>query len=185
MLSKPSQFLSLTLVAAILLTGLCQSTQVKAASKSDPTVKSTEERAVKVSPRLARDTHQSDERVTVIVELNDSRGGHFNSFLKRNGVHLEREMKKLRTFAIEMPFSLVPELSAFPEVFHVSANERVSPVGHVTTMTGADAGRVEAAADGRGTIDGSGVGIAILDSGIDPNHTVLVLRWSIEDRRQC
>src|ERR1044072_5463476 len=161
MMSKSSQFLSLTLVVAILVTSLGQLTQVKAASKADPTVKSAEKKAVKVSPRLARGTHQSDEWVTVIVELNNFRSGQFNSFLKRNGVRLEREMKKLRTFSIKVPFSLVPELAAFPEVFHVSANAPVTPVGHVSTTTGTDAGRTEAATAGRGTMDGPGGGRAM------------------------
>src|SRR6185437_13017589 len=42
--------------------------------------------------------------------------------------------------------------------------------GHVANTTGAVAGQAAATAAGRGLIDGTGVGIAILDSGIDVNH---------------
>ena len=42
--------------------------------------------------------------------------------------------------------------------------------GHLTTTSGADAAKAAALAAGRGVIDGSGIGVAVMDSGIDANH---------------
>src|SRR6185503_13926961 len=69
-----------------------------------------------------------------------------------------------------LPFQMVTELASFPEISYVSANESLNASGHVTATTGAIAGQAAASASGRGMIDGSGIGIAILDSGIDINH---------------
>src|SRR5207237_1153231 len=79
-----------------------------------------------------------------------------------------RELNRSRILSITLPFNKVAELSSFSEVFHVSTNDAISPVGHVTATTGTDAAR--AAASGTGTADGTGIGIAIVDSGIDTNH---------------
>ena len=127
-------------------------------------------RGVKVSPLLKPGKRVPQERVVVIVELEGRISGQLNAFLNRNDVHLRRKMEMLNTFSLTLPFGLVPELASFPEVLHVSADEVVKATGHVSATSGADAGRQNASNAGFGSIDGSGVGIAILDSGIDANH---------------
>ena len=79
-------------------------------------------------------------------------------------------MKRLGTFSLSLPLEMIDELASFPEVSYVSSNEVVQTFGHVSTTTGAEAGKATALAAGRGVIDGSGIGVAILDSGIDANH---------------
>jgi len=159
--------LSLALVLAISLTTLCYTQQVAANSESNPSFAKSEE-APKLSPRLRPGKRAQVERVSVILELNGAPSKDLRAFLRQDRVHLRRELKKSYVFSIDLPFNKVAELSSFPEVFHISTNDPVSPVGHVTATTGTDAGR--AAASGSGTVDGGGIGIAILDSGIDTNH---------------
>src|SRR6185369_3786528 len=127
-------------------------------------------KAVKVSPLLQPGQHAQEDQVPVIVELVGGISGQLNAFLNRNDVHLRRKMDKLNTLSLTLPFRMVPELASFPEVLHVSSNEIVTVSGHVSATTGADAGRLHASNSGYGTIDGTGVGLAILDSGIDVNH---------------
>src|SRR5215207_4530987 len=124
----------------------------------------------KVSPLLKTDRHNADQIVTVIVTLNAPKSGLLNAFTQRARVQQRREMKKLGTFSLSLPLGMVAELASFPEISYVSSNEVVHSFGHVSTTTGAEAGKATALAAGRGAIDGSGIGIAILDSGIDANH---------------
>ncbi len=130
----------------------------------------SQQTAHKVSPLLKGNKHKPDETVTLIVTLGATRSARLNAFLSQNGVRHRREMKSLGYFSLALPFRMVNELAAFPEVVYLSSNEKVSASGHVTETTGASAGQAAAVASGRGTIDGSGIRIAILDSGIDINH---------------
>ncbi|HVI71982.1 MAG TPA: S8 family serine peptidase, partial [Pyrinomonadaceae bacterium] len=129
----------------------------------------SESQSNKISPLLKGNT-AADETMTVVVTLNGPTSGGLNGFMNRNGVRLRREMKALHSFSVSLPSRLIPDLASFPEVDHVSANSTVVGFGHAATTTGAAAGQAAASAAGRGTIDGAGVGIAILDSGIDVNH---------------
>ncbi|HEX2268078.1 MAG TPA: S8 family serine peptidase, partial [Pyrinomonadaceae bacterium] len=124
--------------------------------------------APKISPRLKPGKHRRDDQVSVILELNSAPSPSLGAFLKQNGVQLRRQLKKSHIFSVSLPFHKVAELSSYPEVFHISTNEPVNPAGHVTATTGADAAR--AATAGVSTTDGAGIGIAIVDSGIDTNH---------------
>ena len=161
--------LSLALVFVLALTSLCYQQRVEASSQPAQTPGAEKfEDVPKISPLLRPGRHGRDERVSVILELNGRPGPGLGAFLKQNSVVLRRELKKSPVLSITLPFHRVAELASFPEVFHISTNEPVSPLGHMTSTTGADAGR--AAVSGSGPIDGAGVGIAILDSGIDIGH---------------
>ena len=141
--------LSLALVVAITLTSLCYQQQVEATSQIEQTPSFTKfEDAPKVSPLLKPGKHGRDERVSVILELNSPAGRSLGAFLKQDGIRLRRELNRSRILSITLPFNKVAELSSFSEVFHVSTNDAISPVGHVTATTGTDAAR--AAASGTG-----------------------------------
>jgi subtilisin family serine protease len=166
---KNAKRLSIALVVALLvnLNFLTFAHIVNAA----PAGKASKPRkAEKISSRLKSDAHTPDEKVTVLVALNGPVSGRLNAFLNRNGVKRRREMKKMSSNSVNLPFRSVAELASFPEVFHVASNENVISLGHVTTTTGGEPGQTAAANAGRGSIDGSGMSIAILDSGIDVNH---------------
>ena len=129
----------------------------------------SESQSNKVSP-LLKGNRQADEPVTIIVTLNGPTSGGLNGFMQRYGVRLRKDMKALRSFSLSLPFGMIAELASFPEVDHISSNDLVVGFGHAANTTGAVAGQAAATAAGRGLIDGAGVGIAILDSGIDVNH---------------
>src|SRR4029434_1763891 len=84
-----------------------------------------------------------------------------------------RRKATLRQFnarIVDLPAKSVDELASRPDVDFISLDRQNYSFGHVTTTTGAEAARQTANPNQTG-LDGSGVGIAILDSGIDVTHT--------------
>ncbi|HEX8145155.1 MAG TPA: hypothetical protein VF553_21495, partial [Pyrinomonadaceae bacterium] len=109
------------------------------------------------------------DRLDCILQLNAKPSGRLNALLNRNGVRLRAHFSAFNSYAIDLPASAVAELASFGEVEYVSLNSRVESFGHISTTTGADAVRSIAGTTTSG-LDGTGIGIAILDSGIDSSH---------------
>ena len=107
--------------------------------------------------------------VKVILQLDGKPTGQLNALLSSNGVKIKKQFANLDSFALELPLNVVNALSQFPEVGLVSVDSEVMTLGgHVAHTTGADNVRAMSA---DGALDGSGIGIAILDSGIFGGHT--------------
>ncbi len=114
----------------------------------------------------------SDSMVKVILQLNDKPTGQLNALLASNGVKIKKHFDNLNSFALELPANVVDVLSTFPEVAFISVDSEVRTLGgHVAHTSGADNVRSMSA---DGALDGSGVGIAIIDSGIYGAHTSFV-----------
>src|SRR5206468_5102635 len=95
--------------------------------------------------------------------------------LRRNGIRVRQVFRNFEARAIELPASVVEELAAFDEVSYISEDSEVKTLGHVSATTGADAVRQQTKTGLLGTttnytLDGSGIGMAVLDSGIDTTH---------------
>src|SRR5215216_335843 len=82
-------------------------------------------------------------------------------------------IRKFRNFAVRvatLPAQAAVNLAGRSDVSYVSMNRDVQSMGHVSRTTGADQARTPI--DPNGTaLDGTGIGIAILDSGIDTGHS--------------
>ena len=86
-----------------------------------------------------------------------------------NGVKIRKHFNNLNSFALELPTRVVDALSTFPEVAFISLDSEVRTLGgHVAHTSGADNVRSMSA---DGALDGNGIGIAIVDSGIYGAHT--------------
>src|SRR2546421_11892200 len=124
----------------------------------------------KVSPDLQGKSAGSS-LVRVILQLNGKPTGQLNALLNRNGVHVRASFSNFNAQAVELPANVVDELASFSEVAYVSVDRQTQSLGHVSLTTGADAVRRQTGfLGGSYTLDGTGVGIAILDSGIDAQH---------------
>src|ERR1041385_524232 len=81
-------------------------------------------------------------------------------------------IRKFKNFAVRvatLPAQAAVNLATRSDVSYVSLNRDVLPMGHLSSTTGAD--QVRSSNEGSGTpLDGTGIGIAILDSGIDTDH---------------
>ncbi|HEX8292988.1 MAG TPA: S8 family serine peptidase, partial [Pyrinomonadaceae bacterium] len=105
----------------------------------------------------------------VVVRLEGKMSGGLNSLLSRHGAHVRRELKGLGMAVVELPLSAVDELASFEEVSFVSADAETEVLGHVSKTTGTDAAAAQTySAVAR--LDGTGVGIAVVDSGIYDQH---------------
>jgi subtilisin family serine protease len=156
-------------IIATLLIALVHLTLAEVA-QAERSVASATSRASKISVLLKRSGQRPDETISVIVTLNGARTELLNAFFKQNGVRLRRDFKNLGSFSLSLPYSRLAQLASFPEISSISSNEVVFSLGHVSSTTGADVGRDAAFTAGHGVIDGSGIGIAVLDSGISADH---------------
>src|SRR5687767_10971823 len=161
--------LALTLAAA-----LCP---LMPASRAQTTTgEEVEKRALKVSGEIGEYLRKTGStRVTVIIQINGPVSQSLVSYLTRVGVRLKGQYTLLGSYAVEVPATLVPGLANFPEIRSVSRDRETISTGHVTATTGADAVRAQKPGRGRAAqkLDGAGVGIAVLDSGIYSEHVSL------------
>src|SRR5436305_508469 len=141
------------------------------------------EKSAKVSSDLLAKAHgsKSSDVVPVIIQLNASMSGGLNALLDKNGVHgAKKILKNLNVQVIDMPASLVDTVAAFDEVSYISLDRETRTLGHVTTTTGANLVRTQTTTTQTTTaplgntttttLDGTGIGLAVLDSGMDTNH---------------
>ncbi|MDT5261216.1 MAG: serine protease AprX, partial [Acidobacteriota bacterium] len=114
-------------------------------------------------------SHGDTETVQVILQLNGKMSGGLNSLLNRNGVHVRKELQNLGMTVVELPPDAVEELGSFDEVSYVSLDQQTEVLGHVTRTTGIDAAIAQPYSS-ISQLNGTGVGIAIIDSGIYDAH---------------
>src|SRR5215203_5353416 len=111
----------------------------------------------------------NDSTVKVILQLNSKPSGQLNALLSANGVKIRRHFDNLNSFALELPGRVVNALCNFPEVAFIAYDSQIMTLGgHVAHTTGVDNVRSMSA---DGVLDGNGIGIAIVDSGIYGAHT--------------
>ncbi|HEX8145673.1 MAG TPA: S8 family peptidase [Pyrinomonadaceae bacterium] len=135
------------------------------------------EPADRVSPELlelARDPEQAGRRVRVIVQERAGLDALLASALGREAKTRGR-FDTLGARVVELPARLVERLSEQKGVRFVSLDRETTGFGHVTRTTGTDDVRETAGTNVNG-LDGTGVGIAVLDSGIDTGHTTFLDR---------
>src|SRR6266446_3103782 len=130
-------------------------------------------KAAKASSDLLAKTHgaKKSDVVPVILQLNAPMSGGLNALLNQNGVHGAKQVfKQLNAQAIDMPAAIVDDVAAFDEVSYISFDRPTVSMGQHSATTGADAVRTTSGINVTG-LDGTGIGIAILDSGIYKDHT--------------
>ncbi len=125
----------------------------------------------KISPNLQNklaETSDADS-IRVILQLKSPARGGLNALLNRNGINVRGRYDGLGMIAVELPPSVLSELSSFSEVLSISNDDDLEALGHITNTTGAEQMRNTPVSVGT-KLDGSGVGIVIMDSGLDAGH---------------
>jgi len=115
------------------------------------------------------------DMVRVIVQRTAAWDSAAESELQNAGGINDHQFQNFPLRIITLPAQAALALSTRSDVAYVSVNREVRTLGHVSLTTGADAVRAANGVTVSG-LDGTGIGIAVLDSGIDPTHTAFVDR---------
>jgi serine protease AprX len=167
-LSATKRFISLVLLFSLclctaggaraqLLSGLTQTTQ-------------TLTQTLKVSPDLLQlvANTPATQRVPIVVQSNGLWGLTLNLLLHTLGARTTRTYHNFNARALDIPAGNILLLATSSLVSFVSADRPVLLLGHLSATTGADAVREESGTST--TLDGTGIGIAVIDSGIYAGH---------------
>jgi serine protease AprX len=173
-MSRPQVFNRLVTLAVLL--SLCSAlfvyppTKVQAANNAAKSAVTSS----KISPDLRQLilSGQGDKRVKVIVQQMEetSGGGLLGGLLNTVGGLLEGVLSLLNIRIVDVQVNDVELLATDPNVSYISLDTAVRSSGHLTTTTGTQQVRVQKTLLGTNNLDGSGVTIAVLDSGIDKGH---------------
>lgn len=120
---------------------------------------------------MGRDT-TGNERADVILQAKDAENPVFRRIMADNNVRLTERIGESDTLAVNLLLRAVEALAQSGAVNYMSPDRAVKTLGHLENTTGAAATRAQTATAGRAafTLDGTGVGIAVLDSGLLANH---------------
>jgi hypothetical protein len=159
----------LALFLAIVITPLLPST--------DSTFAQSQSTTVKISQELLQLAQSAggQQRARVIVQLNSTSG--IDSLLVAVGATVTRQLRRLNMRAVELPLPALEELASRKEIRFISPDRPISTFGHIETTTGTAAVREQTTTllglvPTTTVFDGHGIGIAIVDSGIDSRHQV-------------
>ncbi len=143
------------------------------ASKSEAGKNADDYVGDKVSPdlRQALENSNGTDRVTVILQVADINSGKLNSLFRRYDVKVVSRLPQLGALTVELPVKAAEELAANAETRYLSLNNETHTLGysHVENTTGAINIRT-GVLPGSTKLDGTGVGIAIIDSGVWKDH---------------
>jgi serine protease AprX len=132
------------------------------------------EKTQKISPDLRDEEYRaksSDESISVILQFKGPVSEALTALLSRSGVKVTNQFSKLNTIAVDLPASVINELAYFDEVSYASPDSEIKVLGHINNTTGADLVRAQSNASGSSyTLNGTGIGIAVVDSGMFSGH---------------
>src|SRR5262249_16706011 len=115
------------------------------------------------------DRGRGDDLVRVIIQPAGEWNPALESTVQDSGGRDVRQFPNFRLRVVTMCGKAAAALATREDIGYVSLNREVRSLGHVSLTTGADAVRSWNCSSSVG-FDGAGIGIAVLDSGIDPDH---------------
>ncbi|HEY3579577.1 MAG TPA: S8 family serine peptidase, partial [Pyrinomonadaceae bacterium] len=171
-MSRP-QVLKRLVTLAVLLS-LCSALTVSTNTKVHAATSATTTNlaSTKISPDLQELilSGQGDQRVKVIVQSVPTTSSLLGGLLNTVGGLLVNVLSALNIRIVDVTANDVQVLASDPSVSYISLDAPVRSSGHLVTTTGTQQIRVQKTLLGTNNLDGSGVTIAVLDSGIDKNH---------------
>jgi len=102
-------------------------------------------------------------RVKAILQVNDPNSATLRQQLSQYGVNIEAQLPRFGALAVDMPTTAIEKLSSNGGTNYLSLDRSVGGLGHVEETTGDEAMLSQ---PGNAALDGSSIGVAVLDSGI-------------------
>ncbi|MDT5294196.1 MAG: serine protease AprX, partial [Acidobacteriota bacterium] len=173
-----ASFLSLLALLSLVCTGVAPGGVSRAGLKLMRADAPTSSRARREEPadrissdllEVARDPAARGRRIRVILQEGDGAGAALAALLRGREVKTRGRFDTLGTRVLELPAQLVERLSEQKGVRFVSLDRETISFGHVSRTTGTDDVRTTVGTNVSG-LDGAGIAIAVLDSGIDTDH---------------
>lgn len=156
-----------TLLPLILL--LCTSVSLLAQTPTK-----TDKIAPDVRERIQH-ARTSTEPVRVVMQLKGNPSLELAKTIGGKDIKGKKLFRNLNAYLLEVPADKVEQLATYAEVHYVAGDNPFRSLGHLTTTTGADVTTVSGSARTNSTTGkGEGIGIAILDSGIQTNHRMFM-----------
>src|SRR5262252_9571233 len=115
------------------------------------------------------DRGRGDDLVRVIIQPANPADRTLESTIRNSGGRNQRQFRNFHLRTVTIPARAALALAKRNDIAYVALNREVRTLGHVSATTGADAVRTWNCTNSLG-YDGAGMGIAVLDSGIDTNH---------------
>ena len=111
-------------------------------------------------------------RVDVILQARDADNAALRAMMADGSARVIDRIGRTDTLLVNLPLSALSTLSTSGLINYASPNRPTTVTGHVESTTGLTLMRSQPASGDRPayTLDGSGVGIAVLDSGIYAGH---------------
>lgn len=112
------------------------------------------------------------KRIDVILQSKDADNAALRSFMAEHNVRLQDRIGSSNTLVVNMPLKAAEALAQSGLVNYMSPDREMTMSGHVEDTTGATTVRSQTANGTRAayTLDGTGIGVAIVDSGIYAAH---------------
>ncbi|HSF23302.1 MAG TPA: S8 family peptidase, partial [Blastocatellia bacterium] len=114
----------------------------------------------------------SSGTVDVIIQTSSKPSKKFLRELSKKGGLVLSGYNNVNAVAAQVPVHQIGDIASQPGVNYVSLDRPTQAMGHLETTTGANLARGYGTVS-TGVIDGSGIGIAVLDSGMYANHDSL------------
>jgi serine protease AprX len=133
------------------------------------------------NPKLADDLvtgdwarYESDSnKVPVIIQTPAAPSSSLKQNITANGGAVKKQFTNFNMLAVTLPQGALQAMAGRSDVSFISYDRMAQAKGHLETTTGADQARSYGTAQ-TGALDGTGIGIAILDSGLDLGHVAFV-----------
>lgn len=118
----------------------------------------------KLSPDLA--SKKGSEQVDVIVQFNQKPTAALHRKVLSRGGSMKKELRLIRSGAYRVPGSKLAELDADPDVVHVSPDRPLKSTAAITQVLDYHNETIQAPAAWAQGLDGTGIGVAVIDSGV-------------------
>jgi subtilisin family serine protease len=128
---------------------------------------------VKPKEKLSSDLRErvrnarADERITLIVQAKGEPTASQDEDISIRGGRVKQQFDNLNMRVVELPANAVESLAARSDVEYVSPEREIEASGHIVKTMAADN---LMPVSGGGSLNGTGIGIAVFDSGIDSTH---------------